>query len=766
MAKRRDMRTSAKRTARALVRPRRTSGYALVSAILIMFLITLLGILAMVGSTSEQKVVGNIAEEKLMFNYGEQGLSRITSHLHYMNQGLFGAVQGADFGDTATRQVLNQVRALDLFGSGAAPSQDQNFRIDAWLDPQNFQGPYDRGTSRPVAISVVVTNLLSGFTKAFRAKVQPTSIWDLAYFSKNHIPEARADWTAVENCSGSASAWYGCQTVFHQEDAVIGNIYLRNSKVKPDNSRFFVRGAPKLQGQVSWKNIQAFDYGNGGTSLNQTAGGTASTEALRAAWGFRSYSKDIDMFPIEMITNGGDAQGFRARADIVLKKRANRVWKIIFRNDLDVDQDGVYEQDSGVWSRYDSKIGANDGQRDSNDPGVFLLYSIPYSSDQDIRAAHWGDSMYRRHQAMTDPDVGGEIWSSGVAWSGSDVTGPGKCYGVRRNDVGLYNMRPAYDPEDIHGDFEFLFTPSAGLSRSTFPDALGGCSGNSSGIIYVEGDVLVSGIVDGHVTIVATGNIILDHEVQYEEHPKTQIANTPNAPIDMLGLFATGNIIIPNSYPNTLPDPSIYLLPDKEPLRYIFSDDWSDADTSVGTTLSGRGNFDHPYPGIADDGNEEIHAVMVSFGRQACTFSGVTATCAEPTDAQLRNFRVGIYAQARTADRFWYSNQFYDYAGAGFNSTGNDSGTLTIWGAMIQEWPGRVGYDHPTSSCTDGVGSNCRHMGHDMVLYHDARLKWQLPANPWHMTQNPNGSIPFGNASWDVVEWENIDPSEAASEVW
>lgn len=745
------------------------SGYALLAALLILLMVTLLGILAMVSSTSEQRVVNNLSEDKLMFYYGEQGVYRILNHMHYLSQGLFGATNGANFTDTLTREVVDDNGALYLFGSGATASQNANFRLSAWVNPKDFGGPYDRGPSRPAMISVAVQNTQTGYTKAFRAKAVPKSIWDLAYYAKNSAPAARTAFTSVESCGGDASSWYACQSVFHNEDAVTGDIYLRNAAYALtngyDNSTIFVRGTPSFQGKLAWAGLAPFDYGAAGISKNQTLGGINGSDALNTVYGMSSYANEIDMFPITMLTQGTGTQSFRAQADIVLKKRTNRVWKIVFRNDLDVDQDGIYEADSRVASRYDYAVGVNDGARNSNDPGLFHVYSVPYTTEQQVRAAHWGDSMRRRHLTMITGTVGGEIWEPSVTWN-NDITGPGKCYTVHHNTPTLFNMKPTYDEEDIENDAYLFFTPVGGVDRSSYAlDGSGSCSGTSSGIIFVDGDVLVSGIVDGFVTIAATGNIILDHEVQYEQHPGDRSAQTflSASDMDMLGLFATGNIIIPNSYPDTLPNPNSFTLPDKEPLRYVYSDDWSDADTEVGTTLAGRGHFDHPEPGFADDGNEEIHAVMVSFGRTTTAIDGSgNATVIDPTDSMIRNFEVGVYAQARTSDGIWYSNNFYDASGTGWSSLGNDSGKLTIWGAVIQEWPGRLSYDHPTSSCTNGVGANCRHMGHDMVLYHDNRLDVTLPAHPALNTSG--GAIPYGMASWDIAEWETIDASEISDE--
>src|SRR5512138_591510 len=85
------------------------AGYALVAAMLIMLLVTALGMVAMVTSTSETKITRNIGEDQMMFRFGEQGVDRILSHLHYLPGGLMGRFgEGANIppNSLGSRQVL------------------------------------------------------------------------------------------------------------------------------------------------------------------------------------------------------------------------------------------------------------------------------------------------------------------------------------------------------------------------------------------------------------------------------------------------------------------------------------------------------------------------------------------------------------------------------------------------------------------------------------------------------------------------------------
>jgi hypothetical protein len=61
------------------------------------------------------------------------------------------------------------------------------------------------------------------------------------------------------------------------------------------------------------------------------------------------------------------------------------------------------------------------------------------------------------------------------------------------------------------------------------------------GVIYVAGDVAVSGVVRGRVTVAATGNIVIADDITYATDPSVGTCE------DILGLFAGGDVVISNT---------------------------------------------------------------------------------------------------------------------------------------------------------------------------------------------------------------------------
>ncbi len=789
---------------------RKNSGYALIAAMLVMFLLTALGLVALVTSTSEMRIIKNLGEDEIMFGFGEQGIDRLLSHLHYMPQGLFGPLKREGMGRSLSNLSAFQLwsyddKIKDLYlganwASGSYPSQHPLFRIQAYMDIENLRTPsgghsdpydtldpkayLDQSFSRDIAISVSVRNDKTGYEKAFRAYVKPKTIWDMAYFSDNHTPLIRE---AVTGCTVSDTApqtWYDCQTVFHNNEVVIGDAYFRNqfnTSIENygsgvDDGRLFVRGGPQLTGKIQWRHMLGF-----GDQL-QTAGGSAANAPMPTSTkGMEPRGKDISLFPPHYLYSD-DVLWFYNAAEIKLADRGDNcgtsntskcIWKIIFRNDYDWDSDGVYEE-SYMSSRISNKVnnGVSADPLDSlssptdGDPGAFVLYSLPFTTGEEKRYAYYGDVGRVRHDKMTDK-AGGEIYTPTSSWATSVSGG---CYAYRWNQESNATLKPYENFDIAEGQGYYVFvTPSIGLKLSAFGTA-GTCPGSSTGIIFVDGDVMVSGVHDGKTTIVATGDIILDHEVQYEEHPST-IHTTYDAPrtspndMDMLGLFALGNIVIPNSYPTPGSRPSD-CPGDIDLQRCVFYDDWSDPTGGGSGYFTGRGNIDEVFTN--DTGDEEIHAVMISYGLE-CTGNtsdgSISCPAIDPVNdngdkARIQNFTIGIHAPPRTADGAPRGS----YYGSGWNATGNDSGRLTVYGAMIQHVSGRVGYDHSSSTCTAGTGSGCRHMGHTLTLNYDSHLKYTLPPLP-NYTSSVRG-VPYGLAAWDIQTWKRINVEEIANEVF
>lgn len=70
---------------------------------------------------------------------------------------------------------------------------------------------------------------------------------------------------------------------------------------------------------------------------------------------------------------------------------------------------------------------------------------------------------------------------------------------------------------------------------------------NTKGLIYVNGNVVVSGVVRGHLTLVASGNIIIGDDLDYAVTP----GSAPCPGGDMLGIIAAGTIYMADNVMNT-----------------------------------------------------------------------------------------------------------------------------------------------------------------------------------------------------------------------
>jgi len=771
-------------------------GYALVAAMMILLLITALGLLAMITSTSESLITTNLNQDQIIFYYAEQAVDRVLSHLHYLPGGLFGNIDGPGFDPQPTStnridpmQVIDGgggvgkfIKLIESSGS-VAPQPYGTFFVDAWIDPKDFDSSMDRGLSRPFILSVKVRrdthDVTASIEKAFRIYVKPKSVWDLAYYAGNYAPAVRDSSSVAESCSGNSYTWFGCHSVFLGEDVVRGDVYVSNitynpssgfTEPYPDTARLFVRGAPTFSGEVRWRNPESFDIGaNLANSLNQTAGGRNTTAMPRPSLGFKSHSKPIKMPPMDVITKR--QQGFRQAADLILNYPGDGyAWKIIFRNDLDINQYGnSFRANTPVASAITPAIHPMASPTLNNpakeNPGVLMIYRVPYYSSSATtqksywQAAHFGQTMKKRHDYMTD--VGGEIWKpTGLSWGNLVQGSAASCNGYRAND-GTYDengggsgdVAPA-DVDDIA--FNYIVVPSRGM----------GCPGSSgssyNGIIFVNGDVLVSGVLDGQVTIAAAGNIILDHEIEYENHPVhvgriTDYANLQEP--DMLGLFATGNVIVPNSCPLETPS-GVY--------EGMYLDDWSDPTYTDGTANKFRptGYNDKSWYNLNDDGNEDIHAVILSYGYQPCTSSGNTYTCTAPSNSDIVQFRTGFYARPRTCVTDRISGEIQDppYGTSGFDHTGgNSSGLLRIVGSVVQNIPGRVAWDYPSSDANCGNDHSCDRIGFSSVDYfYDRRLENLFPPVPAFASNNYK--LPYGYAAYDIISWEEISVNTNFSE--
>jgi hypothetical protein len=77
---------------------------------------------------------------------------------------------------------------------------------------------------------------------------------------------------------------------------------------------------------------------------------------------------------------------------------------------------------------------------------------------------------------------------------------------------------------------------------------------NFRGVIYVDGKVAVSGVVRGHVTLAATGNIIIADDLKYATDPGSpnrDCTDADPANDDILGLFSGQDIVVADNTINT-----------------------------------------------------------------------------------------------------------------------------------------------------------------------------------------------------------------------
>jgi hypothetical protein len=867
----------------------RNEGYAIVAAVLMLFLVTGLGIVAMVTSGTEQTINTNLNESQLMFFYAQQSIDRVISHLSYLEGGLFTTNKGLGLNfrgvpdpintaNNPTDLLLPTVQVLadnsdtshssrqELYftttGTNNTIGVNPNMHVEAYLDPQDLQAYFDRGISRPVAITALVRNNFTKVQRVFRAYVRPHSIWDYAYFAMNQTPWQRTYHSATnEFCNAPSTTWRNCQTVLLNEDIVNGDLYIGNTVYEPNNTNgsngtyyteqyfdgtntnrqttaLFVRGVPAISGEARWRDLRNFT-----NATNQTYGGQSVQQTVQPNQRFRNSVKPIMPPRLETILQPptGQMTTYREMADLYLYQptrfnfavgsqnysNQKTVWKILFRTDIwpnEANNGTPCANGDNSVTRVTSRIthSVNCGQSPlincpnfDKYPGAMMVYRLPFPDpanptplDNDMwQAAMYGDNMSNRNNAMNKALVGATSHNlPSIMVSGQDFNDQqldfGKSYFdaraiMTRNNNSTPGVCPGtagchgpYNPYDISPSYTFLAAPARGF---TPPNVDGdGSNQQFNGIIFVEGDVLVSGIVRGQITIVATGDIYLDHEVQYETNPAFMLVpmyNDLRQP-DMLALIAGGNIIIPNSYPGSYQwaNPALW--------RHQWRDDWSDPDNTLNNLpYTPVGLLDTP-PVLDDKGNKNLNAVLISYGFQ-CTRGSVsgnrssTFNCISPDMApggsaawqNIAQFRTGLYAQARTVNMNWYGDlSFPPYPNAqAFDQLGgNGSGTITIIGAVVQNIAGRLAYDDVSSTCRAGGGPNdtsgtCNKMGFSSITYqYDTRLKFLLPPYPGELglggQKGPATTanvVPFGYAAWEITAWQLLPDTEPiADNVW
>ena len=193
--------------------------------------------------------------------------------------------------------------------------------------------------------------------------------------------------------------------------------------------------------------------------------------------------------------------------------------------------------------------------------GIFRRYLAPYSlpvAEQKVDANEYrcylgGDPALDGLPGFTATDTLGGQW---LAWGGAVVPGLQE---RRQAAVGTAPGAVGYD------DSPYLhpYTP--------------GVNSNATGVIYVDGDIGVSGVVAGKVTVVSADDIIiLDDIVQYHD-PSLAACDR-----DLLGLIAVDDIVLADNTLNT-------------PQRY------------------GGGGIGDEYHTMSATKDEFVHAVMMAY---------------------------------------------------------------------------------------------------------------------------------------------------------
>ncbi|HDH97127.1 MAG TPA: hypothetical protein ENF73_05310, partial [Proteobacteria bacterium] len=748
------------------------SGFALIAAIIILSLLVILGMMAMMIGESEMRVVSNLDMDKKLTYIAVQTVDRILSHLHYNPEGPIKLLGVNLYDDNTTilpRLVLDGVGPLVVAeGDGVTfpVKVDDRYVVEASINYKDWEKRGDyvaRPVSQPFTIYVRARHRDSHYTKAFAVEVKPITPWDFVYFTQNSEPISGSPGYNNEPIfrhRGKAATVsfvdsYGyCQSTpsfFYNRvigDIIAGDIYLGGL-----NAGFFVKGSPVFGGQIWWRTL--YPYYDPARNQSDGCSGTCDKHPVLMG-GVKPSAPEIRAFERNpqdsfwFATQGSfGVRGIREAANYrfsnaVIDNKHYAI-KILFLHNLDTNGNGICED--GRCAAVGSAItpSLNNGQvDDAGDAGAMIVWRVRWEHPNAIsdthqpiytsgnflttrwyRAALMGDNLDRRMIAILGADDNNCVYNSNVRSCGNLQCLVPSSAQLSWSDLGgIYGnvvVRPAMVP-----DFGHTCSGVGGNGSYPYNSSVG------TGIIFVEGDVIVSGVLDGRVSIFATGDIILDHEIEYEKHP----LRYPNdlEDLDMLGLFARGDVLIPEHIAVEYPTHPTYTYPD----------DWSDPLLGDGN-FAPQGWFDSGDsndvsvvgPLMDDDGSEDLHAVIHAAGYECAYLTDGSTDCAEWNSASLRgrkqqarqDMRVGFYALPKTTGRGGLAignplgrpflrligDNYYE-----FHNMANQSGPLRLVGAIIQNYPGRVGYDYHTgganptwngkptyvnSSCTDATSS-------------------------------------------------------------
>ena len=914
-------------------------GVALVSALLIVILITSLALIAEITSQTEIRVVTNVDQSKKMFFLAEQTLDRILMHLHDDPRGAMrelkvdpaqtiagGAYRktdsesGLEVLEIGPRRVMydeeDKVHPMIMRQASTNwVSVDSDYEIEAAIDPKNFveitecsdfngctssnpdcgyeQCNFARPYSNPFRVLVRVTNKQGGFTKVFAAEIKPKSAFDFAYFAQDMAHDLRSGSDAPSFCQAPNYPNYNCNTVFRNRsyawvacgspgscnapedviategssetgefrsrhmigDQILGDVYVGGDE--GNWGRFFVRGKPLFLGEIWWQ----YSYPYQETlahRTNQTAAGSDVSDSHHplVAGGIRTHADTIRLFPDnyndsfwakDPSTN--NVHGFiKQMADYQINRGGTSTGynavRILFRHDFDANHNGVreepqlkrdwdgdgdeeYRPGGAVASAITPMLNNGVVDEDPNERGWLSFTMIPawlpnwylYNKPWE-RAILQGGTVAERMEKM-DAEIGTNYASCTGGGSGDHPkegfsTGVLPMCGVSTGNV--LNIRhyerfnPGAYPSDNPGEpswIEYYTVPS--MVGDEFKSE--GGTDENAGIIWARTNAYVSGVVDGTVSLFVDGDVVLDHEIEYEKDPLRFPHDVgPDSDQDMLAIFAKGDVVVPNSYPDKWAHNA----------KEVYLDDWSDAYQAVNMfgpkrvtswdpyqgegIFSPQGHFD-TNPVMDDDGSEDVHALIAAWaypcpgGTQTCSYDPANLTAEEKDDIIYQ--RVGFYARGRTIGTTPEGEAFWSYYGGlahrFFLPMGNQSGPLRVVGSVAQRISGRVGYDYYNSdgppdlrdperiaNCRKGYSEydyeypifhheddrTCKEIGHEAFeITHDPRLTLTGPPTTW-MNWNRESAWGFaqesrmyfayhvfGNAAYQVVGWQELDAS-------
>jgi hypothetical protein len=393
------------------------------------------------------------------------------------------------FPDTGYRVVENNVEVRDAAGV-AVPG----------LRRFTYAGPIGVSTGQYGVFGALVSEvrLPNGDRLVRRADVVQESFAKYAYF------------TDVEPSN----------IAFGSGDVIQGPVH-SNDEIKIYDSRATVRGpgsvttARYIEGKQYGTFVEGYEEYVGRIELPETA--ELSKLAGYAAAGQTAFTE----------LAGGNADDPRLRIEFIT---------------IDLDVDGVVDEDEGFFRVYQSRTGdwmmayePGNGWPSSRNCGFWN--GATFVTPSEVA----GNNAAKR-AAMQQPSsrcfLGGDPALNDGVFAPGDVAGATNEGWIPRPNANLPGSPPASLVNRT--DYRFLFP----LGRRFNP--------NFKGVIHVTGDVAISGVVHGRVTIAATESIFIADDLRYAIEPG--VVDCGRA--DMVGLFSGEDVVVADNAINTPRDPN------------------------------------------------------------------------------------------------------------------------------------------------------------------------------------------------------------------